>query len=233
MDPIVVIRENWLTRKPKSNGAFPTYVLALILTSAGLFSDWISATPHAVFTEHQYWRAWTALLAHADLGHLMSNSMILLPLSLLLTSYYGPFFFPVVGLVVGGLTNLIVLKTMPDQTALLGISGVVNWMGAAWLTLFLLIDRRESFRRRFAVAVFLTMMLFVPETFRPEISYLSHFVGFVLGIISALLYYFINRIQIHAAEVKEFIYEDEDITTENSDQQRILQASGGHLVEPR
>ncbi len=229
MDPNVVVRENWLTQKPKYNGRFPTYVLALILTAAGLFSHLISATPQAVFIEHQYWRAWTALLAHADLGHLMSNSMILIPLSLLLTSYYGTLFFPVVGLVVGGLTNLIVLKTMPSETALLGISGVVNWMGAAWLTLFLLIDRRESFRRRFAVVVFLTMMLFVPDTFRPEISYLSHFIGFVLGITSALLYYFVNCANIQSVEVSEIIYEDD----EDPDQQRDLPASGGYLVEPR
>ena len=228
MDHTVVIRENWLTRKPDPNAIYSTYLLGLILFTAGFFSHWLSATPEAVFTKQEYWRAWTALFAHADLGHLLSNSMILLPLSVLLTGYFGYVFFPLTGVLMGGLTNFLVLKTLPAQTSLLGISGVVNWMGAAWLTLFLLIDRRKSFRRRFAVAVFLTIMLFVPETFRPEVSYLSHFIGFALGILSALLYYFINSAKIQAAEIKEIIYDDNDL-----DQQRLLPAGGGYLVEPR
>jgi rhomboid protease GluP len=216
MEFTTVVRQNWLTQKPKNYAIYITYALALVLTGAGHFSDWLSATPEQVFQHKEYWRAWTALLAHADLGHLLSNSMILLPLAHFLSGYYGWLFFPVLGLAMGGVTNLLVLKTMPATTALLGISGVVNWMGAAWLTLFVLIDRRESPRRRVAVAVMLTMMLFVPDTFRPEISYLSHFIGFVLGTLSALAYYFLHRTAIEATEVKEVIYDDEP------DQQPIL-----------
>lgn len=204
----VVVRENWLTRKPNAYAIYVTYFLALILTAAGHYSDLLSATPHQVFELKQYWRAWSALFAHADMGHLLSNSMILLPLAHFLSGYYGFWFFPVVGLLMGGVINLLVLKTMAPATALLGISGVVNWMGAAWLTLFILIDRRWSPRRRLAIAVMLTMMLFVPDTFRPEVSYLSHLVGFVLGTMSALFYYLINRKKIEACEVREIV-EDE------------------------
>jgi rhomboid protease GluP len=211
MEPHVVVRQNWLTRKPNPNAIYVTYILALILVAAGNFSDWLSATPHEVFGLKEYWRAWSALFAHADLGHLMSNSMILLPLAHFLTGYYGLLFFPFSGLFVGGLVNLLVLKTMPAQTSLLGISGVVNWMGAAWLTLFILIDRRESIRRRYAVAIMLVMMLFVPDTFRPEISYLSHFIGFVFGVLSALIYYFIYRREIESYEVREVIDEPYDM----------------------
>lgn len=217
MDPVVVIKSNWLTRKPDPNAFLLTYILGLALVAAGLFSDWISATPFQVFTQHEYWRAWTALFAHADMGHLISNSMILLPLCHFLTGYYGFWFFPFAGIFIGGITNLLVLSTMPQHVALLGISGVVNWMGSAWLTLYVIIDRRESMRRRLGVAVCLTMMLFVPETFRPEVSYLSHFVGFVLGIFSALGYYFIHRRTIEAAEVREVIVEDDFILPAGAD----------------
>lgn len=220
MDPVVKITANWLTRKPDPNAIYLTYFLALLLTAAGFFSDVLSATPIEVFGHHQYWRAWSALLAHADLGHLLSNSMILLPLAHYLAGHFGYGLFPFSGLVLGGLTNLIVLNTMPENTALLGISGVVYWMGAVWLTLFVVIDRRETFRRRLAIAIFLAAMLFAPETFRPEVSYLSHFVGFVLGMISATTYYLLFRKTIEAAEVKELIFED--ALTE--DQQRVLQA---------
>lgn len=208
MDPTVVVRANWLTRKPSRDATWVTLLLALVLTGAARFSDLLNATPHEVFDLHQYWRAWTALFAHADLGHLLSNSIVLVPLGYFLAGYYGYLFFPVLGLVTGGLTNLLVLKTMNSETALLGISGVVNWMGAAWLTLFVIIDRRESLRRRLAVAICLTMMLFVPDTFRPEVSYLSHLIGFVFGVASAFVYYRLNRATLESAEVRETVYDD-------------------------
>jgi len=214
MDPVVVIKSNWLMRKPDPDAFLLTYILGLILVAAGLFSDWIAATPYQVFSQHEYWRAWTALFAHSDVGHLISNSMILLPLAHFLAGYYGFWFFPFAGIFIGGIINFIVLATMPQHVSLLGISGVVNWMGAAWLTLYILIDRRESLRKRLAIAVCLTMMLFVPETFRPEVSYLSHFAGFVLGIFSAVGYYFVHRKTIEAAEVRETIFEDDPVQPE-------------------
>lgn len=198
-----IIKSNWLTRAPDPHAFLVTYILGLVLVSAGIFSDWISATPFQVFTEHQYWRAWTALFAHSDLGHLISNSMILLPLCHLLTGYYGFLFFPLVGILAGGVVNLLVLLTMRDHVTLLGISGVVNWMGAAWLTLYVIIDRRESLRRRLGVSLALTMMLFVPDTFRPEVSYLSHLLGFLLGILSAAVYYLVRRDAIESAVIFE------------------------------
>ncbi|MBC7467566.1 MAG: rhomboid family intramembrane serine protease, partial [Bdellovibrio sp.] len=103
--------------------------------------------------------------------------------------------------------NLIVLKTMPLTTSLLGISGVVYWMGAAWLTLYLLIDRRKKLRYRFAIALFLCLTLFIPDKYQPQISYLSHFLGFIAGIISAFIYYGLNHKRIQAAEKIEYIYD--------------------------
>lgn len=208
MEPTVVVRENWLTRKPNGYAVYVTYLLALTLTAAGHFSDLLSATPHQVFELKEYWRAWSALFAHADMGHLLSNSMVLIPLAHFLSGYYGFWFFPVTGLLLGGVVNLLVLKTMAPATALLGISGVVNWMGAAWLTLFILIDKREHTRRRWAVAIMLTMMLFVPDTFRPEVSYLSHFIGFIFGTMSAVIYYLVHKKKIESYEVKEIIYDE-------------------------
>ena len=61
-------------------------------------------------------------------------------------------------LLLGGLINAVVLQTMAPETFLIGISGVVYWMGAAWLTLFLLVDRRKIFKRRFAYALFLALL---------------------------------------------------------------------------
>lgn len=213
MDPVFVVRENWLSRKPLYNGWKPMLVLGLLLHASNIaffngWADWLPASANSVFADGQYWRAWTALFAHSDLGHFFSNAFLFLPLTYLLTSYYGYMFFPVAGLFCGGFINLLVIQTLPPETSLLGISGVVYWMGAAWLTLFVLIDRRSSWRKRMAVAVTLSVMLFVPETYKPEVSHLSHLIGFVFGILCAALYYRVHRGTIEAAEVREAVIEE-------------------------
>jgi len=223
MEPRTVITENWLTRKP-SPAALPVTLLlsSLLFAISYLFlaanftvngqslDQLIIASKHLVFDQHQYWRAWTTLFAHADAGHLMSNAFLFIPLTYILFGYFGSFVFPVAGLLIGGVVNLIVLKTMPDATSLLGISGVVYWMGATWLTFFIFIDRRKKLRYRLAIALFLSLVLFVPDKYQPQISYLSHLLGFFAGVIFGAIYYGIRRKQILAAEKIELIYDTEE-----------------------
>lgn len=212
-----IIRENWLTRSPKKSAisitlfsAFTLFFLALyyLKNTFGL-QEWMPASYSLVFNEHQYWRLWSTLFAHADIGHLMNNALLYIPLTYILCAYFPFWFFPLLGLVQGGLINYIVLQNMPPDSYLIGISGVVYWMGGAWLTLFVLIDKRKNIRYRLANVIFLLLMLFVPETYSPHISYLSHFIGFLLGSISAITLYIINRRQFIAAEVYEYVFDDE------------------------
>lgn len=216
MEPVVVIRENWLTHKPNPAAYYTTILMTILLFAANYYllpqfsnttENWI-ATPTEVFNLHHYWKAWSTLFAHADLEHLLSNAILFIPLTYLLAGYYGLVFFPVLGLFIGGLVNLLVLKTLDDGTSLLGISGVVYWMGATWLTLFVLIDRRKKLRYRFAIALFLSLFLFLPDKYQPHISYLSHLLGFLFGILSGAVYYLIRRQKILSSERVEILYED-------------------------
>lgn len=209
METKTFILRNWFTRS-LDKPIWPSLLLLGAAIYGASFAylnnifhahQWMAATGEAVYQRHEYWRAWTTLFAHADLIHLLGNSLPFVLFAYPLLTHFGRFFFPLAGLALGGLSNLLVLKTLPSSVTLLGISGVVHWMGAAWLTLFLLIDRREKLRPRFASALFLAMTLFLPETYRPEVSYLTHFIGFATGIGSRLLYYAIHRRQIAAAEI--------------------------------
>lgn len=222
MSSQVVIKENWLTRSPRDVSYLSTFILGSLLGLFGYWylggtwgiTPWMAASGHKVLVEGEYWRLWTALFAHADAGHLAGNLILLLPLAFILTGYFGLWVFPLLGIALGGLINFIVVRWMPPEVSLIGISGVVYWMGATWLTLFLFIDRRKSLRRRVALAVFLTVVLFIPETYKPEISYSSHFVGYALGVLSGVSIYFLRRREIEAAELKEFIIEDTDSMNE-------------------
>lgn len=212
------IRENWLTRKPRAGAWTVTLVLFFLLFGAqalgeinfaGLRSLMV-ASGEAVFERHEYWRLWTALFAHADFGHIASNSMLFFPFAYYLYGYYGFRFFPLFGIFSGGIINFFVLMNMAPQTGLLGISGVVYWMGAAWLTLFLLIDRRGRLRVRISKVALLSALLFLPETYRPEVSYLSHFLGYLLGVLSGVGFFWLHRDRFRAAEVVEEIRDEED-----------------------
>lgn len=219
MQPQVVIKENWFTHPPRYRAKNFTIFMSIVLFALGAYyirnifglQTWMAASFDSVFIRQEYWRLWTTLFAHADFGHLLNNALLFIPLSYLLYAYFGFWFFPVAGLFIGGLTNAYVLTTMDPQTQLVGISGVVYWMGGAWFTLFLLIDRRKSVKHRVANILFLMLMLFIPENYWPHISYMAHFVGFVFGILSALGLYALLYKRIKQAEVIEYIFEESNI----------------------
>jgi rhomboid protease GluP len=206
-----VLRENWLTRPSLPGAGFSTLLLSLTLVSGALLHfassgqlGW-AASGEAVFQGHAWWRLWAALFAHADFGHLASNLLLFIPLSYLLSAHYRAWLWPsVLG---AGLVNAVVLTTMPSQASLLGVSGLVYWMGATWLTLYLLVDRRDKWRRRFGHALFITLVLFVPETIKPEVSHFSHFLGFVGGALFGAGYYLVSRDTFQKAERWEEVCE--------------------------
>ena len=85
------------------------------------------------------------------------------------------------------------------------------------MTLAFLIDRRESWGRRIIKVVGVTMVLFLPDSFRPNVSYMAHFVGLILGVFSALLLYAINYRQYEAAEVTEEVIETDEFDDDSDD----------------
>jgi rhomboid protease GluP len=214
-----VIRENWLTRRLDSRSAAVAAFMTLTLLFAGLveWSDtwgaqaWMPATRAQVFQQHEYWRAWTTLFVHADLKHLLSNSMLFFILGSFLHGYFGWVAFPALAFLSGGAVNLLVLSGMKEEIKLIGVSGVVFWMGGFWLILYFLIDRRRSLTQRALRAAGVGLALFMPaEAFDPTISYAAHFFGFVAGVAVGLTYYMVRRAAIKDAEVREVILEEQD-----------------------
>jgi rhomboid protease GluP len=172
-------------------------------------AHWMPATSEAVFGHGQIWRFWTSLFVHADEKHLLANSFLFYILGFFLVGHFGVKVFPFSAMFFGGVINFIVLKKMPAGAELIGVSGVVFWMGGLWLTLYFLIDRRRSLIQRILRAVGVGLLLFMPaEAFDPSISYYSHGVGFFTGILFGVGYYLINQKKFLAAEVKEVLIED-------------------------
>ena len=210
-----VVRKTYLSDRPGLNAQLIS-ALSLLFLATGCAFYWhypgarelMAATREEVFSKHEYWKLWTTLIAHADLGHLLSNSFMFFILGYLLSGYFGASVFPLMALFMGGVTNAVSLMTYPATTQLVGASGIVSWMGGAWLTLYFLINTKVSIGGRALRSFGVALMLFAPaEAFDPKISYRTHMIGFALGVVWAYYYYGLRRTEFKSAEIKETIVE--------------------------
>ena len=187
-------------------------LLGLLLLSILFFVDRdnsLSATYNQVFKHHEFWRAFTSPLLHADIEHLGSNALFFAGLAYLLNGYFGFWAFPVLSFLAGGMINLIVLPLYPPHDVVLGASGIVYFMAAFWLTLYCAIERGRSKARRFTNAAAFALVLLLPDVLRENVSYLSHAVGFGLGVLLGAFYFLIKRSTLRSYEVWRAIEPDE------------------------
>jgi membrane associated rhomboid family serine protease len=103
--------------------------------------------------------------------------------------------------------TLLSVLTYPPRINLLGASGVVYLMAAFWLTMYICIERRYSLGRRFIRAGGLVLIALIPTGYSPGISYRTHTIGFGVGVIAALVYFFFNRDRFRRAELIETDWE--------------------------
>lgn len=211
------IAENWLTQKPDVSAGLIALLATLFVALGSIFywqnlfdiSDFMTASRQGIYIHHEYWRAWTTLVVHADQKHLLGNLFLFFILGFFLSGYFGLIVFPFMAFLLGGLTNLLVLWGMPELHTLVGLSGVVFWMGGAWLTLYFLIERRKSLLQRALRTIGVGLVLFMPsEAFDPTISYQTHFVGFLSGVVFAILFFYLNFSLFRNAEINRVVLEE-------------------------
>lgn len=71
--------------------------------------------------------------------------------------------------------------------------------------------------------LFVTFVLFVPDTYKPGISYLSHLVGYFLGVLFGSLFYFLKIEQFKKAETYEEVIEIEPPQLSESGDKKMSQ----------
>ncbi len=163
----------------------------------------LAATSQGVFKDREYWRLFTGIAVHADVMHVVSNAVFLAFFAYLLFGYFGFWIYPVLGVAMAALTNYFSLLTYPPDSSLVGASGLVYWMAGFWLTMYLLVERSVGSGTRVLRAVCLGLLVLFPSTFQANVSYRAHAIGLGLGIVSALVYFQLNRNSIRSAEVVE------------------------------
>ena len=136
----------------------------------------------------------------------LSNGVVLGVLAFLLFGYYGPAIYPALTVLFGTIVTAISLSTYPAQTSLLGASGLVYLMAGFWLALYLLIERRFSWTKRFIRAVGFGLIVLVPTAIEPAVSYRTHLIGFVVGVSFAIAYFAKRKEELRDAERIELDY---------------------------
>ena len=215
---ITTVIATWLTRRPDKNSMivamFATALLllgSLITWSTSPLAKFMTASQNQVFAQGEFWRLWTTIFAHADFAHLASNSFLFFILGFFLYGHFGLRVFPFAAFFWGGLANAVVLLTYDPNITLLGASGVVYWMGGAWLVFYFALSRQKNLLHRTLRSLGVAIMLFMPaETFQPNVSHRTHFAGFCLGILFGAWHIWRNWDTFQSAEKKVTTIEEED-----------------------
>ena len=114
-------------------------------------------------------------------------------LGILIYNSFGPILYPILTLGFSILVTLITLQTYPQHSILLGASGWAYLLGGCWMALFILLETRISLFSRIFKALAVSLIIFWPQSLVPQVSYRSHAIGFGVGLLLGIFYYFSKR----------------------------------------
>ncbi len=202
-----------LTKSPSKRSLVQTAIYLLFIA---LFSqiNWLNlyniseklpAIQSHIVNQGEIWRLFTSLFIHGDIAHLLSNLYMLGIFSYFILSYYGEKTFFFLTFVGGPIVNLISILTYSPHIRLLGASGLVYLLGGFWLILYMFIQKQHSLSKRIVRTIGMALMVFFPTSFEATTSYRTHFIGFLLGCLWGLIYYFLNKKWIKKEEYSIYI----------------------------
>jgi len=214
-EPAVLVKATWLSGKPAEGSALVAAASLLAMAGFSLlfwsddsgFAAQLPANREMILRQGQLWRLFTSIFVHANLKHLLSNAIGIAVLAYLIYGYYGARIYPLLTVFAGALVTFLSIMTYPPEVRLLGASGVVYLMASFWLTMYVCIERRFSVSRRFLRAGGLVLIALIPTEYTPGTSHRTHLIGFTVGVIAALLYFFFHKNRFRRSEVVETDWE--------------------------
>ncbi|MCY3746762.1 MAG: rhomboid family intramembrane serine protease, partial [Acidobacteria bacterium] len=135
------------------------------------FAAALPASGETVFEQGETWRLLTAIAAHADAIHLLSNAVFLAWLIYLSYGAFGSSLYPWSAVPLSAVALAVTLEGYPPNIRVVGASGMLYLLAGAWLTLYVLVERRLSVAKRIVRVVGFFLVVLVPTSIRPEVSY--------------------------------------------------------------
>lgn len=135
-----------------------------------------------------FYKALMSVLAHGDLKHYLSNAGLLFIFGILLHNYYGFLIFPCLSLLTACLAHIVTIYLYNDPSVrLLGASSMVYSMAALWLFWYFRYEQKKNKVQKILRVLAFIFVVLLPSQFSPQTSYLGHFIGFILGLFSAII----------------------------------------------
>ena len=197
-----------LSKKPGKDAALAVgWTLGILLVTSLLywwgppgFAAALPASGETVFEKGETWRLVTAMAAHADPIHLLSNAVFLTWLIYLSYGAFGSSLYPWSAVTLSAIALAVTLEGYPPNIRVVGASGMLYLLAGAWLTLYVLVERRLSVAKRIVRVVGFFLVVLVPTSIRPEVSYRAHGIGLFFGICLGLAYFLARRDTIRQGE---------------------------------
>ncbi|MES2745196.1 MAG: rhomboid family intramembrane serine protease, partial [Bdellovibrionota bacterium] len=191
-NPVTYLEEQALARPIEPKAAQGALFFILLFLGMTLYAwahpdNGLVATQRNVFMQGEWWRLITSPFVHADLVHLLANSMLFLVFATLLNNYFGRWAFPVLSVLGAAATEAFALMTYPADVRLVGASGMVYLMAGMWLVYFARHSSHLTPLHRVMRALAFVLIVLLPTSIEPQISYRSHAIGFGLGFFMAWL----------------------------------------------
>ncbi len=217
--PRIVVKRTLLSRKPAENSGLIAATSAMVILFVSILvwrdspelSRLLAAVPARVMDQQEYWRLFSALAVHSNWMHLCSNLPFVIFFGYLLYGYFGFGVYPLGVIVLSGVTNYLSLLTYSPEVHLVGASGMTHVMAGFWLTVYILVERSLPLKKRVMRSLGVALILLLPAAVQPQVSYRTHAIGLILGVIAAGVYFQRRKRWIRAAEVLE-IEEDEEVS---------------------
>lgn len=201
-----------MSRKPGKGAALAVgWTLGILFAVSALYwwgppglAEALPASGETVFEHGEGWRLVTAMAAHADAIHLLSNAVFLTWLIYLSYGAFGASLYPWSTVPAAALSLAVTLEGYPPNIRIVGASGLLYLLAGSWLTLYVLVERRLSVPKRLVRVVGFFLVVLVPTSIRPEVSYRAHGIGLFFGICLGLAYFLARRDAIRGAERREW-----------------------------
>lgn len=192
-------QQSFLSQTPTQKAFYPSLLYVLLATLISLlcwrapeYCDGFSGNARQIFIQGEWHRLITTIFLHSDVAHLLGNMMFLVPFGGLLPFYDGRRIF-LLAFLIGRVTHGIALKTYPLETSLVGSSGVLYAMFGLWLSLYYRVEAHLPKRKRWLKLLGFTLLMCVPSSFSPHVSYRAHSMGLARGLAAGSIYAHLHR----------------------------------------
>ncbi len=187
-------KNNIILRPP-----YATYLLILIMSMMIIFTEYIEpyailnlgVSHNTVANEGQFYRLFTAIFTHANIAHFLNNALGLYIFGGRIERAYGRFNMLFTFMLSALIGNILTVELVTNTLSIGASGGIFGLMGFALCVTFF--SNNMLLDLDFNTIAVMTAFMLLSSFIIPNVNYVAHIVGFVVGFIIALYFVYLER----------------------------------------